>query len=239
MKKYYLFLGFLLAVFSCVKDDQINISGKIVNIKDNQPVGNITIIAGYYNFIDIWSGWDYIVLASDITGTKGKFELAFKEVHGGVLSSKPELHINTLGSAFQPGAKINGKFYKMLCLNNGFKDMEDDGYYLIELIPVTKVYFLKPGIPPGWENDTLTLNIENLVLDPHSNGDVCEFDTTTFTLRLDNLNGWEDLQKVRNLHLGDELTVHYAISNGVLKKAGTFSQTCTIGDTTAVALPIW
>ncbi|MBL7810287.1 MAG: hypothetical protein JNN28_20865 [Saprospiraceae bacterium] len=237
MKKHYLFLGFLLAIFGCVKDDQINISGKIVNMKDNQPVGNITIIAGYYQFSDIW--WEYKELASDMTSTKGKFELAFEEVHSGIFSSKPELHINSLGAAFQPGAKINGAFYKMLCLDHGFKDLEDNGYYLIELIPVTKAYFIKPNIPPGWEIDTLTLNIENIVLDPQSNGDVCEFDTTTFTLRLDNVHGWEDLQQVRNLHLGDELTVHYAISNGVLKKVGTFSKTCTIGDTTAVALAIW
>ncbi len=236
MKRYYLLLAFLATMVACKKEEEIFISGKVVNTIDNKAVSNLRMTLGYSEFFGI--GWQYKQLASDFTDSKGEFELSYKEeVH--FLSLKPHLNIDQIGNEFQRGARINGKYYRMLCFRIGFDGLENNGYYVVELLPVTKAYFLKPTIPLGWGADTLILNVENLVLNPGSNGGECGVDTSAFAFRLVDQEGWKDLKIVRNLFLGDELNIHYTIKNGGIKKSGTFKKSCIPGDTTAVELPIW
>jgi len=239
MKKLYLLLGVLLAMGSCIQEKDpvyIEITGMVTNAKDNVSVEDITLSINHYKFLESW--WGYRRLDWDKTNAKGEFRLSFYQSND-FLSAKPELNIDEIPSKYQQGARINGKYYKLLCLGSGYEDLEDNGNYLVELIPLTKAYFVQPTIPAGWENDTLMLKVSNLILDTNSKGVPCGTDSVDFTLRLNNQEEWLNLQKARNLHLGDVLTIKYTIKNGTVKKSGIFDKSCAIGDTTAVELPLF
>jgi hypothetical protein len=85
----------------------------------------------------------------------------------------------------------------------------------------------------------LKLHIENLIPTPGSRGWELANLSTDYEFKLKNIQKWLDLKHVRNLNLGDKLDITYSIRNGQVKKAGSFSVSCAIGDTTAVDLPLW
>lgn len=152
------------------------------------------------------------------------------------------LRMDSVPPGYQPGARINGKLCRVMAKERILQEeafLKDNGVYLVELMPYTKARLLKPVIPEGWAQDTLVLEVKNLVEDPDNKGWEIASLGSSFEFRMYNSYHWQNLAKVRYLNLGDQLDFTYTIKNGVVKKNGTFSVQCAMGDTTDIVLPLW
>lgn len=249
MKSAKLLLVLLLWISACNKDNDepgsvpdrtINISGQMVDAKTQTPIGNWRIRA---EALQINSSWEYVYEALDYVNTTqdGRFELAFPLDYD-IMLDYINLRLDSVPPGYQPGARINGKLCRVLAKEWILREeafLKDNGVYLVELFPFTKARLLKPVIPAGYAQDTLVLDVENLVEDPSNKGWELASLGSSFEFRMYNSYQWQNLAKVRYLNLGDQLDFTYTIKNGVVKKTGAFSVQCAMGDTTDIVLPLW
>lgn len=245
-------VGLVLLVYACTKPNEyepvehypvpIHLKGKVVDAKTGLPLANIPLRVEESG-IDLDWNWYFVTLAQSTTLSDGSFQLDFM-ISSDLSTRFENLKIDSLLPGYQYGARINGTYGNAFCTieGEGFPITQNNGSFLVELFPVTQAYFAKPAIPAGWELDTLSLEVTNLIEYPGSSGWECmdiDHYPARFELRLNNLQKWLDLKKARNVFLGDKLSISYTIRNGAIKKSGNFNAVCPIGETTMVELPLW
>jgi len=252
MKKILYLLVLVFFLSSCIKDHdyepvdysvQMHITGKLIDAQTQEPLPNIPLQVENTGLDAHWN-WYFVAVARDITHSDGTFRMDFK-LDGPLHLENVHLKIDSILPDYQRGARINGEYNNVFCKieGAGYPIEQSEVNYTIELFRPAKAYFVKPNIPTGWEQDTLNLKVYNLVESPNYYGWECldiHVYPAIFEFRLNNTQVWvTDLKRVRNLFLGDKLDIEYTIKNGIVKKSGSFSKVCALGDTTAVELPLW
>ena len=250
MKKILLFWGILLLFLSCHKEPKTYedepyvsaITGTVTDALSKEAIKDIPVYI-LYEAWDIGCPWGYCgleILDEANTDSLGRFRLAYSVSSAAVNNISINFKTRTIPGGYQYGARINGKYCHTYCKEFMFHDeaiLRNGSSYNVELIPNTSAYLVKPSIPAGWEHDTIQLKIENLQeVDFH--GALCGANSE-FSFRINNPLGWQNIRKPRLLYLGDQIAISYTIRNGVVKKAGTFSKTCAIGEVNAIDLTIW
>ncbi|MFN0173966.1 MAG: hypothetical protein ACKVU0_04905 [Saprospiraceae bacterium] len=252
MKKMLYLISVLFFMSTCTKHQdyepidysvQMDVRGRLINAKTREPLQNIPLHVEEASLGPKWE-WYYAAVAHDTTNSDGTFQLNFK-IDYPLHLFLGNLKIDSIPPNYQRGVRIDDEYSNIFCKLDGagYRIEANNINYLLEIFPLTKAYFVKPNIPTGWEQDTLTLKVINLVETPGELGWEClniNAYPAIFIFRLNNTQKWlTDLKKVRNLFLGDRLYIEYTIRNGTVKKSGSFSKVCAIGDTTAVELPLW
>ena len=247
MKKIALlfFLAFFMS--TCQKDSDTNppppppdvkyiINGMVVDILTQKPVSGVAI---YVNRT-WWEGLTehFVETGRSVTDSAGKFEIVRLLDCGHCILKVSDIPSEYQGTLYINGVRETSAGWHGIWDNFFGYEIAIDSYYKIELIPDTYAKIVKPVLEPGWEHDTLELSTENMCLpgDCFSGYFECSL-SGRMTFPINDLQAWDNLAEPRYV-IGKHVDISYKIKNVVVKKSGSFTVECAIGDTTAIELPL-